>query len=400
MRILQIVNIGFEAGGAEKSVHLISQGLSARGHTVAVVSTDRLAEDHKLFADYVVPAISGGPARRLLGYFWYHRGYRQLRRILTEFRPDVVHLHTIGEFSPAVLAATRHHPRLLTARGPEDWTLRLLRWNLAGAADGGRLSATDTLRYLYLRFLQRPGYLLWLRRVDRILALSQYMADTVRVDAGRVPVFVAPNGTEDGFDRQPLTDTDTVLFTGRLAKVKGADVLLEAFRQVSADRPQARLTVIGDGPDRARLEALSADLVDAGRVRFLGWLGRDGVAECLAGSAVVVVPSRWPEVFGRVVLEALQTGRAVVASRGGGLPELVGPDNGLLVTPGDAGELAAALTGLLGDRELLERLGEGSARRAGRYRLDAVIDEHEQHYRAVLEARAVRGGRGRTAAAR
>jgi glycosyltransferase involved in cell wall biosynthesis len=400
MRILQIVNIGFEAGGAEKSVHLISRGLAARGHTVQVVATDRLAEGRDLFADHVVPAVDGGPARRLLGYFWHHRAYRQLRQILAEFRPDVVHLHTIGEFSPAVLAATRGYPRLLTARGPEDWTLRLLRWNLASAAEGGRLSATDTLRYLYLRFLQRPAYLVWLRGIDRMLALSRYMADTVRVDAGRVPVFVAPNGTEDGFDRQPLTDTDSILFTGRLAGVKGADVLLDAFRQLREAHPTARLTVIGDGPDRERLEALSADLVAEGRVSFLGWLGRDGVAACLASCAVVVVPSRWPEIFGRVVLEALQTGRAVVASRTGGLPELVGADNGLLVAPGDAAELAAALSGLLGDRATLERLGEGSARRAGRYALDAVLDEHERHYRDVLDARADRPARGRTVPAR
>jgi glycosyltransferase involved in cell wall biosynthesis len=387
MRILQIVNIGFEAGGAEKSVRLISEGLSARGHTVAVVATDRLAEGQQLFADHLVPAITGGPVRRLIRYFWYQDAYRRVRAVLAEFQPDVVHLHTIGEFSPAVLAAVRGYPQVLTARGPEDWTLELLRWNLASAAEGGRLSPTDALRYLYLRFLQRPGYMFWLRRVDRVLALSQYMADALRRDVGRVPVFVAPNGTEEGFDQQPVGETETVLFTGRLARVKGADVLLDAFRETLAAHPAARLTVIGDGPDRARLEERAADLVAEGRVRFRGWLGRDGVAECLREAAVVVVPSRWPEIFGRVVLEALQTGRAVIASRTGGLPELVGPDNGLLVAPGDVAGLAAALSALLGDRATLERLGKGAAERADRYRIDMVIDEHEEHYRAVLESR-------------
>ena len=79
----------------------------------------------------------------------------------------------------------------------------------------------------------------------------------------------------------------------------------------------------------------------------------------------------------------MQTGRAVIASRAGGLPELVDEGNGALVTPGDVDELAQALTRLLGRRELLERLGEESALRARRYGLDAVIDEHEQHYREV-----------------
>ncbi|MPY58697.1 glycosyltransferase family 4 protein [Streptomyces spongiae] len=387
MRILQIVNIGFEAGGAEKSVRLITEGLRARGHTVSVVATDRMAAGHELFADHIVPAVNGGPARRLFGYFWHHTAYRRLGRILAEFEPDVVHLHTIGEFSPSVLAATRRYPRLLTARGPEDWTLKLLRWNLGTATNGGRLSATDTARYLYLRFLQRPGYLVWLRGLDRVLALSQYMADTVRGDVGRVPLFVVPNGTESGFGYEPIADTESVLFTGRLERVKGVDVLLTAFRQVVERHPGARLVIIGDGADRARLESLAADLTSQGRVVFRGWLGKAEVAECLRAASVVAVPSRWPEVFGRVVLEAFQTGRPVVASRCGGLPELISDDNGRLVDPGDARGLADALSSLLGDRATLERLGKGAAQCAERYRLDAVVDAHEEHYQAVLAGR-------------
>ncbi|MEU6340551.1 glycosyltransferase family 4 protein [Streptomyces sp. NPDC046977] len=387
MKILQVVNIGFEAGGAEKSVRLITEGLRERGHTVEVVATDRLAEGRALFADHVVPAIDGGAATRLLGYFWHHRAYRQMKRILAEFRPDVVHLHTIGEFSPAVLAATRGHPRLLTARGPEDWTLKLLRWNLATATNGGRLSTTDTLRYLYLRFMQRPAYLLWLRGIDRMLALSQYMADTVREDAGKVPVFVVPNSAESGFGPSPITDADSVLFTGRLERVKGVDVLIEAFRKASVKHPGARLTVVGDGADRARLEAMAADLVAEGRVVFRGRLDTTEVARCLKSAAVVVVPSLWPEIFGRVVLEAFQTGRPVVASRTGGLPELVSEDNGRLADPGDVDQFAAALTDLLGDRATLERLGKGAVKSAERYGADAIIDAHEEHYRAVLSGR-------------
>lgn len=387
MRILQIVNIGFEAGGAEKSVRLITEGLRARGHTVRVLATDRMADGHELFADDLVPAIDGGAASRLLGYFWHHRAYRETKRILADFRPDIVHLHTIGEFSPSVLAATRGYPRLLTARGPEDWTLKLLRWNLGTATNGGRLSAADTLRLAYLRFMQRPAYLVWLRGLDRMLALSQYMADTVRGDAGRVAVHVVPNGTESGFGHRPITDTEHVLFTGRLERVKGVDVLLDAFRRTVERHPGARLTVIGDGADRARLEEMADDLVAGGRVVFRGWLGKAEVAECLAAASVVAVPSLWPEIFGRVVLEAFQTGRPVVASRSGGLPELISDDNGLLVDPGDVEGLAEALSALLGDRATLERLGKGAAQTAERYGIDAIIDAHEEHYEAVLAAR-------------
>jgi glycosyltransferase involved in cell wall biosynthesis len=165
------------------------------------------------------------------------------------------------------------------------------------------------------------------------------------------------------------------------------DVLLDAFRRAVERHPGARLTVIGDGADRARLEEMAADLVAGGRVVFRGWLGKAEVAECLAAASVVAVPSLWPEIFGRVVLEAFQTGRPVVASRSGGLPELISDDNGLLVDPGDVQGLADALAALLGDRATLERLGKGAAQTAERYGIDAIIDAHEEHYEAVLAAR-------------
>ncbi|MFF7632728.1 glycosyltransferase family 4 protein [Kitasatospora sp. NPDC008050] len=383
MRILQIINLGFEAGGAEKSVRLITEGLTDRGHQVRVIATDLLAEGQQVFADELVPAIAGGPLHRLLAKAWHRPAHRAVRRVVEEFRPDCVHLHTIGEFSPSVLAATSGVPRVLTVHGPEDWTLRLLRWNLPSAAAGGRLSTADTARYLYLRFCQRPGYLPRLRRVDRVLAPSRYFAQAVRRDLGRVPVHVLPNGIEAGPGPAPIGDPAELVFVGRLEPVKGVRVLLEAFRQVIRNHPGTRLTIVGDGTARAALEALAADLVAEGSVAFTGWLSPQGVGERLRSAAVVVLPSLWPENFPTVALEALQLGRPLVASAVGGLPELVGPDNGALVPPGDAQALAAALSGLVGRPELLARLGAGSAARAGRYGVREFLDALEQHYREV-----------------
>jgi len=387
VRVLQFVNMGFEYGGAEKSVRLLAEGLRARGHDVRIAATDRPSGGRPVFADYQVPAIGGNAAAATLRYTWHQAAYRETRRILAEYRPDVVHFHTIGEFSPAVLAAAHGYPRLLTARVAEHWMLRTLRWNLPDAAQTGPLSAINTLRYLRLRCVQRPAFRVWLRGLDRVLALSAFMAETIRGDLGRVPVHVSPNGAEAGYAVEPLLDTGHILFTGRLEWVKGAHVLLEAFRRVSAEHPDATLTIIGDGAQRASLEADAADLVDAGRVRFAGRLGQPEIASCLRSSAFVVVPSLWPEVFGRVALEAMQTGRAVVASRTGGLPELVGEDNGRLFEPGDTEGLARALSELLGRRPLLERLGAASALRAKEFGMDAVVDAHEAHYAQVLAER-------------
>lgn len=379
MRILQIVNIGYEAGGAEKSVRLITDGLRARGHQVEVVATDMMADGQRIFADHLVPSIGGSAPKRFVNYFWYQEAYRRVRDIVDTFRPDCVHLHTHGEFSPAVLSATAGRPRLLTVHGPEDWTLNLLRWNLASATARGGLSAGDRARYAYLRFVQRPAYRARLRGVDRILTPSRFFAESVAADVGTDRTHILPNGIPRTAMPTPVRDTGHILFVGRLEHVKGVDVLLRAFQRVVAEHPGARLTVVGDGADRARLAAEHADP----RVTFTGWLTAGQVAERVAASSVVVLPSLWPENFPTVALEALQAGRPLIASRVGGLPELVGPDNGVLVTPGDHDELARALNGLLGRPDVLARLGAGSAARAGRYDAGTFLDQLERHYEEV-----------------
>ena len=386
MRILHIVNLGFEAGGAEKFVRMLRDGQAARGHQVRVVALDAPAGDRAVFADDLVEPVAGGPVGKLAGFVWHHRAYREVRRIMREFRPDCVHLHTVGGFGPAVFPATRGAVRILTIHGPEDWTRKLLRWQVADNA--GRITPAALPRYLHLRFLMRPAYrLLGLRRIDGFAAPSRFVAELIRADAGPVPVRVIPHAVDPVFTPAPASDVWQTVYVGRLSPLKGADVLLEAFGILARTQPKARLVVVGDGPERTRLEARAAQLVAAGTVEFRGWLTPPEVAECLRGSALLAVPSTTPEIFGLTALEALGLGRPLVASRIGALPELVGPDNGVLVAPGDAAALAEALAGLVGDAEKLARLGAGSARRAEAFGLDRCLDEYESWYREAVAAR-------------
>lgn len=386
MRILHIVNLGFEAGGAEKFVRMLRDGQTARGHEVRAVALEAPSGDRTVFADELLPPVDGGPAGKLAGFLWHRHAYRGLRRIMREFRPDCVHLHTVGGFSPAVFPATRGAVRILTIHGPEDWTRKLLRWQIADNA--GRIPLGALPRYLHLRFLMRPAYLLaGLRRIDGFAAPSRFVAELVRADAGRVPVRVIPHAVDRVFAPSPVSEVWQAAFVGRISPLKGADVLLEAFAILARTQPKARLVVVGDGPDRERLQARAADLVAAGTVEFRGWLSPAEVAECLRGSALLAVPSTTPEIFGLTALEALAQGRPLVASRIGALPELVGPDNGVLVAPGDPAALAEALAGLVGDAEQLARLGEASARRAEEFSLDRCLDDYESWYRQLLADR-------------
>lgn len=384
LRILQLVNIGFEAGGAEKSVRIIRDGLRSRGHEVRVLASTRLLTGRqKVFADELVPMVSGRGPAKALGYLWHREAYHRIRTAVKEFQPDCVHLHTIGEFSPAALLATRHCSRVLTVHGPESWTRELLRWNLPSAANGGALSASDRALLLYLRCVQRPAFLPLVRRVDRVIAPSRYFAEAVRSDIGAVPMHVLANGIERTAVATPVPDTAHVVYVGRLERVKGVHILLDAHRRLLERLPAARLSVVGDGRERAALEASAADLVAAGRVRFLGWLDQASVSRELAAASLVVLPSLWPENFPTVALEALQHGRPLVGSRVGGIPELVGPDNGALVEPGDPAELSRELARLLADPRLLAELGRGSAARSERYGVEEFLDAVLTHYQEV-----------------
>nr|WP_232825574.1 glycosyltransferase family 4 protein [Albibacillus kandeliae] len=157
------------------------------------------------------------------------------------------------------------------------------------------------------------------------------------------------------------------VFVGRLTAIKGVGVLLEAFRRALETRPDLRLTLVGDGDDRARLERLAAPL--GGAVRFTGYQSQAGVAENLARADALVLPS-FAEGLPVVLMEALASARPVIATRVAGVSELVEDGvNGLTVHAGDAEGLAEALLRLAGDPELRARMGE-----AGRRKVRAEFD--------------------------
>jgi glycosyltransferase involved in cell wall biosynthesis len=150
-----------------------------------------------------------------------------------------------------------------------------------------------------------------------------------------------------------------VLAAGRLAPQKGFGTLLAAAASWQGRDPRPVLALAGAGPldQRLRAEADARGL----RMRFLGQRG--DVPALLAAADVVVVPSRW-EGQPLIVQEALRAGRPLVASRTGGIPGLTGEDAAVLVPPGDAAALAAAVLAVLDDPGLAARLGEAARARA------------------------------------
>jgi glycosyltransferase involved in cell wall biosynthesis len=197
---------------------------------------------------------------------------------------------------------------------------------------------------------------------DRIIACG----DSVRrrlEEAGFMNVDVVWNCVGPRPERPPLQDPPTVAFAGRLVAEKGVAVLVDAFAQVVRGLPSARLLVIGEGPERQRIERRIAALDLAASVELTGWLTGDPLETRLRSAWVQVVPSLWDEPFGLAAAEAMMRGTAVVASARGGPTELIQDGaSGILVPPGDPARLADALLALLRDPSTAERMGHTSRR--------------------------------------
>ncbi|MFI4977185.1 MAG: glycosyltransferase family 4 protein [Solirubrobacterales bacterium] len=167
-----------------------------------------------------------------------------------------------------------------------------------------------------------------------------------------------------------------VVFAGRIVAPKGVGVLIRAARTVDAE-----FVICGDGWRLDAMRRLARRLGVSERVSFKGWLGAEELAHELAEASVVVIPSVWPEPFGLVGIEALASGRPVIASLTGGIGDwLQDGVSGVSVTPGDVPELARALNEVLADPVRQAKMGD-----AGREMVNARFST-ERHVAALVEA--------------
>jgi glycosyltransferase involved in cell wall biosynthesis len=188
----------------------------------------------------------------------------------------------------------------------------------------------------------------------------------------------------------PQTDTSTIVFQGRLVSTKGVHTLLQAAHLISGC--EFKIKIIGDGPERARLEAEVATLNLKDKVEFLGYLPSDQAKQILAEARAVVMPSLGGEVFGLVALENMQRGKAVIVSAIGALSEVVG-DAGLTFPPGDAEALANCLRRVLQNDGFAEETAARASKRAGSlFTVEQMVLEHFELYQRLVPTSPSRQG--------
>lgn len=349
---VMIVTDAHELGGAETYLLTLVNGVRDRVD-VEVAAGDRAP------AELIDQVREAGAATRIvrgLGRRPRAAALVRLTRLLRARRPALVHVNLSDQGDGLVAVAAAR-----LAGVPVTATLHLVLPERAGARE--RLAGAA------------------LRATRAVIAVSAAVGSYLESRGVTAEVIhngiAAPRPLPDARAQLNLGEADLVVGgIGRLDPQKGWDVLTVAAAAVHERCPRARFVVIGDGPERDRL----AGAQDPAYLRFVGF--RERAADLLPAMDILAVPSRY-EGFGLVAAEAMLAGVPVVASRVGGLPEVLG-DAGTLVAPEDPTALAGALIELLEDPERRRDLAARGARRAAeRFAEARMCDETLALWRSI-----------------
>jgi glycosyltransferase involved in cell wall biosynthesis len=382
-----------QVGGAEHSVAQLAQGLVRAGTDASVLTLHAGREA-------VETVVGGVPVHRLPlnNLYWPYDGERRsavrravwhgleavnpwmdgaVDRVVEGVRPDVIHLHLTTGLSLSVYraAARRDLPLVQTLR---DWSMMCAR---ASMFRRERRCETRCGSCVLLTAGKRARA----QAVDHVIALSRPVLEAHQAagyfrDAAASVIGNA--AAEAVVSARPSLADDPVMkfgFMGRVEPEKGIEVLLRATTRLEGDW---RLRIAGRG-EAAFVQRLRRAYADPRIV----WLGQVEAADFWPTVDVLVAPAVWTEPFGRVVVEAVQQGRGVIASRIGGLPEAVsGAGAATLVEPSDEGALARAMGEVLAAPARWRFAGGG----APMWTEAAIVEAHRAIYRQVLVRRSSR----------
>lgn len=368
LKILLVIDSYFPAvGGAERQLAQLAPRLLGLGHHVEILCAQLRPSNP------IRDEIAGVPIRRIgyprlwkLGSVVMHAKLAWI--LLREYRHfDVIHVHIVHNMAPVIGALRPFLDGLLVAK-------------ISGATEmtGGHLDPGNA---------KSPAFRIrnfFVKRFDYLQVISAQIRSAL-INAGYdvSKLIGIPNGVnvsrfELGSDERDPDRQFSVVYAGRLAKVKGVDVLLHAWAGV-LEQHRARLTILGDGPDREMFEKLARDLGISAHVEFAG--DCEDTAPYLARSDVYVQPSR-SEGLSNSVIEAMAAGLPIVATQVGGNGDLViDGQTGTLVKPDSPQDLSAAICSLCLDTETRQEMGRVAMNLvADRYAIGNVVARLDRLY--------------------
>jgi len=357
-------------GGVQTAVRNLAHHAARMGHTVTILSA--LPRGNVLPTEVmdgiVVHRFPWG--RRPLWSLPFRAAQTLIgmARVLRQFKPDLVYVHflTINALYVLILHHVSPFTLVVSARGND----------IQGIPQRSRLQ-----RWMLTRLFQRA---------DAILFCSSYVQRDAAPYLQRVPKSSYVGVVGDGFDPDEFAEprpykheVPYILAMGRLVHKKGFDLLIRAFASIAAEFPYVQLLISGDGEERATLERLIDELHMRERVKLLGFPDRATSIALFWGCEFFVLSSR-TEPFGIVVVEAMAARKAVLATRSGGVIDLMQHEvNGLLVEP-DVAALANGMRALLADPVVTRTMGERAYATIQNRTWEAVTEQYLRVFERVI----------------
>lgn len=381
--------------------HEQAKALVMLGHEVAVfagllnTSQPRYGRTSDIYDGITVHRIGLAPedySPEFLNFF-HPKVDERFQEILESFKPEIVHCHNILGLSVRLPILATQSGAATVCTLHDLWGFCLT--NTAIRTDGEQCRDISQCRSCIRRIhdgrklnipmrFRKDMMRIALDHVDRFVSPSQFIAKRY-IDAGLdvSRVEVLPNGINALSFCPPAAKTSTddvrVTYVGYFGAHKGVETLLDALAVLSAEGKQFILQLVGEGPacEAYKMRAESLGLLD--RVQFLGKVETAKMPAVYARSEIVVLPSIWDENQPVCIMEAMAAGVPVVASRKGGIPELIKHgENGLMFAAGDARDLADRLSMLIDDSTQRRAMGDKA-------RECIVACSHERQARRLLD---------------
>jgi glycosyltransferase involved in cell wall biosynthesis len=383
-------------GGPETVVHDTTRLLEADGHEVIPFSMSHPDNWPSPWSEYFLPEIdyhaspgSFAMIREATNIIYSREAKRRISALLERAKPDIVHAHNIyHQLSPSIFRPIKQRG-IPVALSLHDYKLACpnvlfyVDGEVCERCSGGRFYNAITHKCVFgsaakstvcaVEMYLHRALRTYQKSVDVFISPSQFLIDALkRCGAGGKKMVHIPN-IADIDTYQPTYDNDGyILYFGKLTPEKGVETLIRAVAKVKS----ARLVAAGTGAQADELKAL-ADEIAPGQVTFAGFLTGDALRQTIQRCAFFAMPSQWYENCPCTILESYSAGKAVVASRIGGIPELIDDGvDGFLFEPGNNEELAEKIALLIGTPSSMADMG-----RLGREKM-------ERHYsRAMHYAR-------------
>jgi len=362
-----------EIGGLEVfCMHLVLR-LKERGHDCLIITERNTSRGWGLSYYQEIPVYGvtfhkASTNRDLRSMREQHEACKQL---IAQFNPEIIHLNSVmrGALGFMLQQRDRRRPAILTLH---DDTLLEYQKGLVSAVFENVDAVVAISEFIRTKTLiHQPGFTDKLHIILNALSMPEVL-----------PL--------------PFPAEPRLLAFGRFIKEKGFDLAIRAFAQLAHHFPKATLTLAGHGVEHAALCSLAQETGFADRIHFPGWISPEDIPALINQHSLVIMPGRWEEPFGLVALQTAQMGRPIIASRAGGIPEIVLDGvTGKLFESEDLPALTNCLQLLLENPALCEQMGRQAHVQAKKYFcFDTFVAAYENLYRRVQAQREMNGDPG------